>query len=246
MMRKLLVAGVVVYGLIVAIVWAAQRSFLYFPTIHDDRGAPPGWVIDGAFYGYAHVPEKPAHVWLFLHGNGGQASDRTRALSCFAPEDAVYLLEYPGYGPRVGEPSEESINAAARAAYRTLVATHPNVPIGIVGESLGSGPACVLAKESPTPGRIVLIVPFANLPAVAAEAMPFIPARWLLRDRWDNVAALAGYQGPVRIYAAEEDRVIPNHHAKALAAAQPGATLTLLEGGHNGWASGNRVRIRWD
>ena len=45
----------------------------------------------------------------------------------------------------------------------------------------------------------MLIVPFDNLASVASEHFPFLPVGLLLRDKWDNVAALSRYTGPVDI-----------------------------------------------
>jgi len=95
----------------------------------------------------------------------------------------------------------DSINAAAVEAYALLRTLYPEVPIGVIGESLGSGPASYLCSLPDPPARAVLIVPFDNLAAVAGEHFPFLPVGLLLRDKWDNVAALAGYAGRVDIYA---------------------------------------------
>jgi pimeloyl-ACP methyl ester carboxylesterase len=56
-----------------------------------------------------------------------------------------------------------------------------------------------------------------------------------MRDQWDNVAALETYPGPIEIYAAHDDEVIPFKHAKALADALPSARLITMTGGHNSW-----------
>jgi uncharacterized protein len=68
--------------------------------------------------------------------------------------------------------------------------------------------------------------------------------RLALRSDWDNVAALANYEGPVDVFGAAEDSVIPVRHARILAAAVPQANLVIIEGGHNDWSSDCRVKIR--
>ena len=67
----------------------------------------------------------------------------------------------------------------------------------------------------------------------------------LLSDNWDNVTALTKYRGPVDIFGAKEDEIIPVSHAKALAAAVPAAKFTLLEGGHNEWSLQAQVTFRY-
>src|ERR1700677_339820 len=97
------------------------------------------------------------------HGNGGQAAGRDYVLRRMSKEDSLYVLEYPGYGSREGSPSLESINRAASEAYQLLRSQHPNTPVCVLGESIGSGPACALALEKIPPDKIVLVVPFDTL-----------------------------------------------------------------------------------
>jgi uncharacterized protein len=228
----LLVLGAVCLALIIVL----QRKLLYFPSHHPNGNGLAEWRLDGELAGYARQVARPKNVWLFLHGNAGQASDRIYALHCFADQDAVYFLEYPGYGSRPGSPGRASINAAAEAGYRWLRSTYPGVPVCVAGESIGSGPASHLARQEPQPDKIVLVVPFDNLASVAQHHFPFLPARLLLFDRWDNVAALKGFRGMLEIFAAGDDRIIPASHAKTLAQSHPGSDFLLIPGGHNDWS----------
>jgi pimeloyl-ACP methyl ester carboxylesterase len=179
-----------------------------------------------------------------LHGNAGQASDRSYALPSFSPDDSVYILEYPGYGNRQGAPSKESFDRAAREAYKLLRVTHPHLPVCVASESVGSGPASMLSTLSEPPDKYVLIVPFDKLSLVAEDHFPSFLVRLLLTDNWDNAQALSHYQGPVDIFGASSDTIIPVRHAKALAAAIPRARQVIIPGGHNDWSIGERVRIR--
>jgi uncharacterized protein len=60
---------------------------------------------------------------------------------------------------------------------------------------------------------------------------------------WDNVEALRGYPGPVDIFGAERDEVIPIEHARALAQSVPQAKFHAIPGGH-GWANERDVQFR--
>ena len=102
----------------------------------------------------------------------------------------------------------------------------------------------MLAGLSPPPDKIVLVVPFDNLKRVAANYVSTSSANVVMRSTWNNVAALSEFRGPVDIYAAEDDEVIPVSHAKNLASRVPTATLYLIEGGHNDWLRKGEVRIR--
>jgi len=101
-----------------------------------------------------------------------------------------------------------------------------------------------LTALRPAPDKLVLIVPFEQLAAVAKDHFPSLLVALILPDNWDNIAALANYRGPIEIYGAAADTVIPVKHAKALAAALPAAKFVLIDGGHNDWSEPGRVRIR--
>ncbi|HEX9139844.1 MAG TPA: alpha/beta fold hydrolase [Steroidobacteraceae bacterium] len=222
---------------------ALQRRYLYYPTHHPD---PPGlarWRAGDQLLGYSREVAAPKNIWLMMHGNAGQASDRSYALAAFSAQDSVYLLEYPGYGDRPGAPSMQSINRATTEAYEILSRRFPDTPLCVVGESIGSGPASMLALNPRPPAKIVLITPFDLLSRVAADHLPLLPVRFLLRDNWNNIEALRNYQGPLEIFAARDDEVIRIAHARALAANKPSAIFHEIDGGHNQWSLLGQVAI---
>lgn len=235
--RGLLKVLLVAYLFVLVGCAAMQRKLLYFPS-HDEvsNGRLERWIENGESWGARRTVERPSAVWLVTHGNAGQASQREYIVELL-PEDAdVYVLEYPGYGARSGDPSRASFDAAASAAWRRLGELHPNLLRNVLGESIGTGPASQLALDPRPPDSIVLAVPFDRLVDVAAEKLPWLPVRWILCDDWDNVAALESFSGPLVILAAERDTVIPTAHALALARSLPRAKLRTLPGGHNDWS----------
>ncbi len=213
-----------------------EGDFLYFPSHAPNRSALTEWRIDGQLVGYARLVEHPRAVWLICHGNGGQAANRQYIIDRLPADTCSYVLEYPGYGLRPGTPSMDAINAAARSAYDALRALYPSVPIDVLGESLGSGAASYLCSLPVPPDRLVLMVPFDNLLSVAKEHIRFLPVGLLMRDKWDNVSALSAYKGPVQIFGALHDTVIPVAHARALAKTVPQARYVELPCGHNEWS----------
>jgi len=221
-----------------------QRKLLYFPSHEAGANGLAPWTNNGEIIGYSRIVGAPKNVWLMTHGNAGQAFDRAYALPCFSSDDSVFILEYPGYGLRQGVPSKKAFNQAAKEAYLLLRETYPKVPICVVAESIGNGPACTLAALTPPPDKFVLIVPFEKLSLVARDHFPGFLVSLLLRDDWDNVEALSHYKGPIDIFGSEADTTIPVVHAKALAAAIPSAKFTLIPGGHNEWSESGRVSIR--
>ena len=78
---------------------------------------------------------------------------------------------------------------------------------------------------------------------MASERFYFLPVRLMLRDAWNNIETLRHYAGPVEIFGAISDAIIPIEHAKALAKQIPGAHFTPIKGGHNDWSGNDQVRI---
>ncbi len=239
----IVVTLIVICALLVLGCQAFVRRALFYPTHDLQETSLTRWMHGEEQIGFAREVADPRNVWLFLHGNGGQASHRTYALHAFADDDSVFILEYPGYGQRRGKPSRRAFDAAARDAYAVLRARFPRVPVCVVGESLGSGPASVLSRENPAPQKIVLVVPFDSIANVGRRHAGFLPAGLILAGTWDNVEALRGYRGAVEIFGAERDEVIPVSHAQALAKSVPQARFHLVPGGH-GWANGRDVHFR--
>jgi fermentation-respiration switch protein FrsA (DUF1100 family) len=172
---------------------------------------------------------------LFFHGNGMVWPDGVHVLGMLGARGyGVLLAEYRGYNGNPGSPSEQGIYHDARAALAFLdregVAREDIV---LAGLSVGSGPAVQLATENEF-RALILISPFASLPATARAAYPWLPAGVFLRDRYDNLAKLPQVDAPVLILHGEADRLIPLAHAERLARARPGTKLIPLPGmGHN-------------
>lgn len=243
-LKRLFILVLLTLALSLAVLFLFQRRLLYFPTHQPGTNGLAAWTIDGQVVGCVRMVKHPRNIWLFTHGNAGQAADRVYALPRFSGSDAVFILEYPGYGMRPGAPGKAAFDAAAARAYTWLRTQYPGIPVCVVGESIGSGPAAGLAGQSRPPDKIVLVVPFDTLAGVAQEKFPWLPVGLLLRDRWDNRAALRSYAGRLEIYGAVDDRVIPVSHAEGLARSLPQARLHLIPGGHNDWSQDRGVSIR--
>jgi uncharacterized protein len=143
----------------------------------------------------------------------------------------VLLVEYPGYAGSDGSPSRESLAEAGRVGFDWLAA-HPAVDaarIVAMGRSIGSGPALDLVAQRDV-AALVLLSPFASL-AMITRSMG--APGFLLRDRYDNQAALARSPRPVLIFHGRADDVIPHAHSQALLSVAPHATLHTLACRHN-------------
>lgn len=245
----LLVIVVAGYCAILVFVYFRQEKILYFPDVYPLASAAirakalhfrlwPEDALDYHGFVQADGPTSPKGVILLFHGNAGTAPDRF----FYAQELGqlgyrLILFEYPGYGARPGELGEAPFVSAAVNAARAAVEQFGG-PLVLLGESLGCGVAAAVAgsKQAPVAG-VVLITPWDTLPDMAQSVFWYLPARWMTRDRYDNVFNLSEYNGPVAVVVAEKDDVIPPERGLRLFERLPGRKkLWRLPGaGHNTW-----------
>jgi len=153
-----------------------------------------------------------------IHAMGAPVSDparfnmRTNALGQLngdagsGPSLDVFVLEYPGYGARPGSPGKTSFVAAADEAFRLLPS---GLPKYLVSESIGTGVACELARKHADEVKgMTLFVPYHNLASVAQRHMWFLPAYFLLLDRFDPETCLKAYHGPIQFVVAGADEIL--------------------------------------
>ncbi|MCS5694192.1 lysophospholipase [Cyanobium sp. FGCU-6] len=210
-----------------------QRSFIYFPQPAADPSGRLEMMVEGKRILVAHRPHPGPRALIYFGGNAEDVSLTRGDLALLLPDTALYLLHYRGYGGSEGQPSEAALRADAQALYSLVARRHRQV--SVAGRSLGTGPAVHLAATQPV-RRLVLLVPFDSLLAVARNAMPWLPVDLLLRDRWDAAAEAPRVTAPTTIVAAELDQVVPPAHARALQAAfRPGVAELLVVSGldHN-------------
>jgi uncharacterized protein len=239
----------IVYGAAILFVVGCQRSMLYFPSKYSEpaaiaraerEGLTPWRNAAGELIGWRQPNAKARHRMVVFHGNAGSASDRSYYVEAFqalsgGTDWEVFLFEYPGYGSRAGSPGKDPFITAGRAAVEELLSADPR-PVFVLGESIGSGTASVLAGDLPERiAGVMLVIPFSRLQEVAQKRFPFLPTSLLLRDKFDNPAALAKYRGPLAVVVAEEDDVLgaeQGHKVHAAYTTGP-KLLIILPGSHH-------------
>jgi uncharacterized protein len=197
-----------------------QDRLIYFPekaAIGDlASGGLRAWPTPEAFRGLVAEPaEKARGTAIVFHGNAGHAGHRSFYAAVLTRLGLrVILAEYPGYGPRDGAPGEESLMADAQqtiALARRLYGT----PLLLIGESLGAGVvASAGSRERDKAAGLLLMTPWGRLEHVAAYHYPWLPVKWLLRDRYDSVTHLASFDHPVLAVVAECDSIAPRASAR--------------------------------
>lgn len=238
-------------GFLVAVsyLWFRQESFIFFPERYPpDRiqasvdGLPlepwpdPASSLRG-FLGPAPA-DPPRGLVIVFHGNAGSARHRDYYVEALTPLGfRVLLAEYPGYGARAGRPGEAVFVADALETVRLASRAFPG-PLVVWGESLGCGVATAVAREmGDVVDALALLLPWSDLPRLAQAVYPFLPARWLVRDRWDNLANLRAFRKATAIFMAGADEIIPPGHTRRLydSLSAPKRLWTFPGAGHNTW-----------
>ena len=146
----------------------------------------------------------------------------------------VLLAEYRGYGGNPGGPSEQGFYADGRAYIDWLKREKKPEKIVIYGESIGSGTAVQMATEYDVSG-LVLETPFTSLVDIAAAQYFFVPVRYLLQDRFDNIGKITKVKAPKLVLHGLKDGTIPYASGRSLfdAAPEPKNFVDFPDGGHN-------------
>lgn len=237
MLLQVLGLGLVVYGGIVLGVFLCQRHLMYHPDrlieLPTAYGAETAQVIpltaeDGVTLEAWYIPPvNPAYpLILYFHGNAGHIGNRMEKLGHFAAKGfGILALSYRGYGKSAGAPSEAGLFADARALLRYAMEDLKLPPerLLLYGESLGTGVATYAARQLADAGTpvaaLALEAPYTSVANRSQELYPFLPAFYMVRDKYESIKRIAGIHCPLLIFHGEQDTVIPVHHGRALLAA---------------------------
>lgn len=230
------------YAVYCAVLYGQQRRVL-FPGagIHPTPvpRLPPGVraisieTPTGSVEAWFRAPASmPGPVVIFAHGNAELIDDGADLVAGFSALGiGTLLVEYPGYGRSEGSPSLTSLEQAYDRAYDWLVAQPETDSAKIVamGRSIGTGVAARLATRRAV-AALILQSPFTRISdfATGLGVPPF-----LVRDRFDNLDAVARYDGPVLVLHGRFDDVVPFAHGAAVVRASPRASLVPLDCAHN-------------
>jgi fermentation-respiration switch protein FrsA (DUF1100 family) len=88
----------------------------------------------------------------------------------------------------------------------------------LLGHSLGSGPAVLLATRHKA-AALVLFGAFTSIPDAAAERYPYLPVRLVVGVQFNSLARIGDVHMPVVIAHSRGDTLIPYSHALKLFAA---------------------------
>jgi pimeloyl-ACP methyl ester carboxylesterase len=247
--RRLLLLGALALGggylLVVALFFLGQRRLLYPAPAPVEPQVTAGRPREGALerieaagrvvwaLNFPAAPGQPTIV--HFHGNGEQLADLFGVAHLYQRAGlGFFAVEYPGYGLSAKDsPSERALYEAGEAGLDWL-AQRGVGPAQVVleGQSLGSGVAMELAARG-RGSRLILLSPYTSIPELAGRLLPWLPARLMVLDRFDNLRKAPTIALPALVVHGDRDEVVPVTMGRAVAAALPHAQLEIVPGsGH--------------
>jgi len=173
---------------------------------------------------------------LYFHGNSGTLGERAERIAGFAKLGrGIMMMAYRGYSGSTGRPSEKANVADGKLAYDTLIGMGvPPEEIILYGESIGTGVAVQVAAERQVAG-VILDAPYTSIVDVAEICYPYLPARLMMRDRYETLRYLDRVKAPILVVHGEQDAIIPVEMGRKVArsATSPTEIITFRRAGHS-------------
>ena len=110
----------------------------------------------------------------------------------------------------------------------------PDQKIILYGESLGTGIAVQLATTIKAKA-IILETPYTSMADVAQQHYWYLPAKWLVFDRFELLGIIGNIQSPLLILHGEKDKIIDISFGQKVfeVAPQPKEAIFVPHAGHN-------------
>ncbi len=232
--RSLLYIAIGVYVGYGALVTFRQDRMLYYPpqgtpdisTCAKDIGGIP--IVDPKYKDlHGVLYEKSSSTLIVIyHGNATDACERGLYLTALHDNPAsILIVSYPGYLGDLTPPSSTRI--LKEVAQVVLWTTeHRYLTVGVIGESIGVGPASYHAALYPAP--LALIAPYPSLSALASTIFPLYPMRALLHEDF-YVSTWSRAASRVLIIAGAKDTMVPKRLSEELFASLPQKEKYFLE-----------------
>ncbi len=154
---------------------------------------------------------------LFLHGNAGTLENRIHKINHFRDMNINFLLvAWRGFSGNKGKPTEENLYEDARSAVKWLESKGiKENNIIIYGESLGTGIATEIAQNKNFAG-VILESPFTSMIEAAKNKYPYLPVKFLLKDKYESNKKIKNIQSPILIMHGKVDNIVPFYMGKKM------------------------------
>ena len=216
-----------IYFLVIVFTYIFQRSLLYHPAENNyfgdklivsvekvtiktkDNISLLSWYHKKNYNNYKTI--------LFLHGNAGSLENRIHKINHFKNMNVNFLLvAWRGFNGNKGKPNEKGLYEDAKSAVRWLNSQGIDENnIIIYGESLGTAVAIEMAQNRNFSG-IILESPFTSMVDVGKYKYPYLPVRFLLKDKYESNKKIKNIKTPILIMHGKVDNLVPFHMGKKM------------------------------
>lgn len=192
-----------------------QRNLLYYPVPYQAGISKEEISFNNqgvTLYGWILNPGRSRAI-IYFGGNAEAIENNIANFEQQFEDYSVYLIHYRGYSKSEGEPTESALFSDALAIYDAIKPQYQS--ISLMGRSLGSGVAVYLASKRNTE-KLILLTPYDSMAEVAQHHYPFLPVRYVARDRFESFRYAPNITAPVLMVTAELDRIVPTERALKL------------------------------
>lgn len=220
-----------------------QLGLAYEPV---DLASDRGLRLHGWFFPVREDSDVPYRGMIyFLHGNAENISTHFSALNWVTRHGwSFFILDYRGYGLSEGSPDIQGVHHDALVGLRWSLqrAQADQVPLVVLGQSIGATTAATLLALAPEAGQVdalVLDSAFSGYRRMAREKMSEswllwafqYPLSWLVTDRYSPEQQLHKLPAdlPVLLLHGCADRITPCSHSQRLAALIPEQSSLWLD-----------------
>ena len=213
--------------IIVAYMYFNQRKLLYLPSENNYLDDPINFKYEEVFIKVEKNLKlkswwiknnlKNKKTLVFFHGNAGNLSNRTYKLNQLSQLDInILIIAWRSFSGNGGEPSELNLYNDAKKAIQWLnLKGIKNEDIILYGESLGTGVVVELGLENNF-DSIILESPFTSMERAAKNIYPWLPVKFLLKDKYDSESKIKKIKIPILIMHGKKDRIVPFKMGKKL------------------------------
>tara|TARA_B100001093_G_scaffold448510_1_gene454145 strand:- start:3196 stop:3996 length:801 start_codon:yes stop_codon:yes gene_type:complete len=223
----ILTLAIFIYLVLVIFIYFYQRNLLYHPLENNyqndeiqfnyeeifikvnDKIKLKSWIIKKDL--------KKFKTLVFFHGNAGDLSNRIHKLNVLDKLDInILLISWRGFSGNNGSPSEKNLYGDAEAAINWLRDKGiKSKNIILYGESLGTGVAVELGKKN-IYNSIILESPFTSIEDAAKIYYPYLPVKFLLKDKFNSINKIKMIKTPILIMHGKKDDIVPFSMGKKL------------------------------
>jgi uncharacterized protein len=217
----------IIYFFILSFIYLFQRNLLYHPGENNYSGDKLFVTIEKVKINtqdsiellswYHNKNLNDYKTILFLHGNAGSLANRIHKINHFKEMNVNFLLlSWRGFNGNKGKPTETGLYEDAHSAIKWLKSIGVlEKNIIIYGESLGTGVAIEVAQNKNF-GGIILESPFTSMIDAAKEKYPYLPVKFLLKDKYESDKKIRNIKSPILIMHGKVDKLVPFYMGKKL------------------------------